>query len=198
MPDIPMSPLPSAANPPPYGQSPSTTYASGQPGSARFPSPPNVGGGGAPSLSAGGDTPTGGQLPAFPLYGHESPEAKSQLHLPQASSRVEQRRHPDGSMTISIGGGSSGGGFGGTSAPPSSTGAGGNHEHDTPGGGNSAGGGGGPPQDDINEANLTDVSHLLLYPDNDGNGGGTSAVDGGTQSSAPEDSGGDITEKTEV
>jgi len=39
-------------------------------------------------------------LPFVPASQH----GRSQLHLPQNSSQVEQRRHPDGSMTISIGG----------------------------------------------------------------------------------------------
>jgi hypothetical protein len=45
--------------------------------------------------------------PPSQSYGEHQPLAgRGQLHLPQNSSQgVEQRRHPDGSMTISIGGG---------------------------------------------------------------------------------------------
>jgi len=43
------------------------------------------------------------QIPMIP--GDASLESSSwsqQLHLPQRSSQVQQRRHPDGSMTVSI------------------------------------------------------------------------------------------------
>jgi hypothetical protein len=78
-PEIPMSPLPSHQYPPPGSRYP---YAS-------------------PRLPPGPMEPPGGvPLPFIP----PSHEQRSQLHLPQHSSQVERRRHPDGSMTISIGG----------------------------------------------------------------------------------------------
>jgi hypothetical protein len=110
MPDIPMSPLPSHAGHAVY-QSPV------MPGIG-FPSPPNTGiRGRQVQVPAGSlDTPGGpshevsSRLPFMPpsqqyddASGDEPP--RSQLHLPQRSSDVEQRRNPDGSLSISIGGG---------------------------------------------------------------------------------------------
>lgn len=76
-PEIPMSPLPSHQYPPPGSHYP---YASPR----------------GASEASGGGVP----LPFVP----PAREQRSQLHLPQHSAQVEQRRHPDGSMTISIGG----------------------------------------------------------------------------------------------
>jgi len=170
MPDIPMSPLPTVTGLHAM-QSPGTSF--GESGhmmpNIRFPSPTNVRSSvaGTPTaLETSSETHesqgvTGGTEPrhqgsgnaGFPSQGssaggygddsHISPEAKSQLHLPQNSSRVEQRRHADGSMTISIGGG-------GASFP----------------GGDVHALGGDNGTSDIGEANLTDVSHLLLYSEN--------------------------------
>lgn len=88
-PEIPMSPLPTHqyAAPPSYGA----------PGSYPSPRHPSAGTMEAP---AGGQVP----LPFIPPPGQPYSDSRSQLHLPQNSSQVEQRRHPDGSVTISIGG----------------------------------------------------------------------------------------------
>lgn len=96
--DIPMSPLPSQ-------------FGSGYPGAAAaYPSPRHAAATGALEASGGGSAAGPGvPLPFIPppqQYNdpQSSPQARSQLHLPQNSSQVEQRRHPDGSMSISIGG----------------------------------------------------------------------------------------------
>ena len=80
-PEIPLSPLASHQYPQPGSHYP---YASSR-------GPP-----GASEPSGGGGVP----LPFVP----PTREQRSQLHLPQHSAQVEQRRHPDGSMSISIGG----------------------------------------------------------------------------------------------
>jgi hypothetical protein len=103
--EIPMSPLPTAG-----GQHHPSMASPGMasPGMGiTFPSPPNARQppqGGRPGSSSG----TGVPLPFVPpnqSYGSgDSPAARSQLHMPQHSSNVEQRRHADGSLSISIGG----------------------------------------------------------------------------------------------
>ena len=108
----------------------------------------------------------GAQLPFIPpaqsYDGQASPAAvgrnqmSSQHH--SASSRVEHRRNPDGSMSISIGsrgGGSAGGSsFGGETRLPSN--------------------------EEQSSMNISDVSHLLLNSDN---GEGDVDVDGESQGS---------------
>jgi len=149
MSEIPMSPLPT-----PGGQHhPSMASPSmASPGMGiTFPSPPNTrqaqGSSGArPGSSSGSGLP----LPFVPpnqAYGTgDSPAARSQLHLPQQSSNVEQRRHADGSMTISIGGqGGGGDGEGAADVEGAESGTG------TNAGGN---------------VNLSDVSQLLMYGEN--------------------------------
>uniref|UniRef100_A0A7S1E1C8 Uncharacterized protein n=1 Tax=Thalassionema nitzschioides TaxID=33649 RepID=A0A7S1E1C8_9STRA len=96
--DIPMSPLPSQ-----FG-------SGGYSGAATYPSPRHASATGALEASGGSaaTTPGGVPLPFIPPQQQyndpsQSPHARSQLHLPQNSSQVEQRRHPDGSMSISIG-----------------------------------------------------------------------------------------------
>lgn len=95
--DIPMSPLPSQ-------------FGSGYPGATAYPSPRHASATGALEAPGGGSAAGGGvPLPFIPPQqqysdSQSSPHARSQLHLPQNSSQVEQRRHPDGSMSISIGG----------------------------------------------------------------------------------------------
>lgn len=137
MPEIPVSPLP------PHQPMPSPGFPN-----INFPSPPNPRRSGAAPAPGVSETPgrTGGaaQLPLSfippnqQFVGTNSP-ARSQLHLPQHSSQVEQRRHPDGSMTISIGG-RGGPPFGGE-VPPS-------------------------PDESNGAVNMSDMSHLLLYGDN--------------------------------
>jgi hypothetical protein len=99
MSEIPMSPLPT-----PGGAHHPSMASPGMasPGMGiSFPSPTKQGAGRA-----------GVPLPFVPpnqAYGTgDSPAARSQLHMPQASANVEQRRNPDGSMSISIGGRSAG------------------------------------------------------------------------------------------
>ena len=60
-----------------------------------FPSPARGRGGGTPGRE--------GAMPYFPGHGYEhgSPAQRGQ---PPMNSRVEQRRNPDGSMSIQIGG----------------------------------------------------------------------------------------------
>jgi hypothetical protein len=90
-PSLPMSPLPGHQYPgssaPPYGYS-----------SPRRGAPPGV----MEAPAGGGGVP----LPFVPppQQGQYGADARSQLHLPQSSSQVEQRRNPDGSLSISIGG----------------------------------------------------------------------------------------------
>lgn len=89
-PSIPMSPLPTHQ----YAPVPGNAYGYSSP---RRAAPPGVmeapvGGGGVP-------------LPFVPPPQQQSQyDARSQLHMPQNSSQVEQRRNPDGSLSISIGG----------------------------------------------------------------------------------------------
>jgi len=108
MPDIPMSPLPTHTGHAVY-QSP------GMPGIG-FPSPPTIGARGRAVPPGGLETPGNVSsssrlpLPFMPpsqQYDDASAEELpgSQLHLPQRSTDVEQRRNPDGSLSISIGGG---------------------------------------------------------------------------------------------
>ena len=83
-------------------------------------------------------------MPPREAYG--DPNSPSQYPNPHGppGGRVEQRRHADGSMSISIGGGAGGeGGPGDAGGPP--------------------GGNGGDP-------NISDVSHLLMYENEGGEG----------------------------
>merc|ERR1712232_850987 len=88
---------------------PSHQFGSGYQGAASYPSPRHASAG-VLETSSSGAAPVGGvALPFIPppqQYNdpQTSPQGRSQLHLPQNSSQVEQRRHPDGSMSISIGG----------------------------------------------------------------------------------------------
>ena len=78
------------------------------------------------------------------------PTSGGQLHL---SQQVEHCRHPDGSLSISIGAGGSGGGGGGPSTR-----------------GGPSFGGEAPPSPDLQATqtgvNMNDMSHLLLYDNN--------------------------------
>jgi hypothetical protein len=102
MPEIPMSPLPTHAGHAAY-QSP------GMPGIG-FPSPPTTGARGRSVPSEEEEAPVPARLPFMPPSSQYD-DARiddlpgSQLHLPQHSTDVEQRRNPDGSLSISIGGG---------------------------------------------------------------------------------------------
>lgn len=93
---IPMSPLPSHQFGPAF------------PGAPAYPSPRHASASGILETPVGGAPATGVPLPFIPPSQFSdpqpSPQGRSQLHLPQHSSQVEQRRHPDGSMSISIGG----------------------------------------------------------------------------------------------
>jgi len=158
--DIPMSPLPTVPPHHPMVQSPGGGFASpGMMTNITFPSPSQTRRSGGTS-HGGLETPRGRDeggsgaqsqmLPFIPpsqtYDGHTSPPPRGQMHLAQHSSRVEQRRNPDGSMSISIGGRGSGGtSFGGEARLQ-----------------------GGEEQSSVN---ISDVSHLLLYSDNgDGEG----------------------------
>ena len=136
----PMSPMPMGYAQHPHMQSPG---GFGSPPPGMYPSPQHGHRGG----SAGGPpgTPQGGMpyMPPREAYGDHSGSPSQYQHGPPPGGRVEQRRHADGSMSISIGGGA--GGDGG------------------PDGGPPPGGGGDP--------NLGDVSHLLMYDNGDGGDG---------------------------
>jgi len=136
----PMSPMPMGYAQHPHMQSPG---GFGSPPPGMYPSPQHHGGrpGGPPG------TPQGGMpyMPPREAYGDPS-NSPSQYPGPHGpgGGRVEQRRHADGSMSISIGGGAGGeGGPGDAGGPP---------------------GGGGDP-------NISDVSHLLLHDNGEGGEG---------------------------
>jgi hypothetical protein len=148
--EIPMSPLPTM----PHHQHhhmPMQSPGFGSPGMMPhlgYPSP------GRRPMGTPGRGPEG--MPYFPgphAYDHASPAQRGQLPMPM-NSRVEQRRNPDGSMSIQIGGrggGGVGGGGGGGGPPPQFGG-------DARG---MAGGGGGEEQ-----VHMSDVNNLLLENDN--------------------------------
>lgn len=124
--EMPMSPMPPMGGghhpppPPPHlgVQSPGG-YVTGSPGGMMpgmgFASPPHPRRSEQGVLETPGRPPQGaGQLPYIPpSQAYDGSQAASQ------NSRVEQRRHPDGSMSISIGGGEGGG----TYAPEGQEGA---------------------------------------------------------------------------
>jgi hypothetical protein len=130
--EIPMSPMPGMGGHHAVMQSPGAFGAASPGGMPHmgFPSPQHA------RRPEAGDTPgrsgPGQQLPYIPptqAYDSRvagSPNAGQQGGDQQyaqhgASSRVEQRRHPDGSMSISIGGGEAGGSsFGGETGMPDS------------------------------------------------------------------------------
>ena len=89
-------------------------------------------------------------MPPRDAYGDPSGSPSPYAHGP-GGGRVEQRRHADGSMSISIGGGS-----GGDGGP---------------------GDGGGPPGNG-GEPNISDVSHLLLYDNGEGGDGQPNGSEG--------------------
>lgn len=134
--DIPMSPLPNMPHhhhSPGYGSPgmmPNMSFPS--PGQRRPPPPP-------PGEGTPGRHPEEGQhpLPYIPPEGANDPPAPA----PGGDSRVEQRRNPDGSMSISIGGNVRGEG-----EPPYQ-------------------------QGNEGEAGISDVSHLLLNENDYGGDG---------------------------
>ena len=91
-------------------------------------------------------------MPPREAYGDpsNSPSQYPNPHGP-GGGRVEQRRHADGSMSISIGGGAEGG----------------------------PGDGGGPSGGNGGEPNISDVSHLLLYDNGEGGDGQPNGADEG-------------------
>jgi len=103
----PMSPMPMGYAQHPHMQSPG---GFGSPPPGMYPSPQH---GQRPGGPPG--TPQGGMpyMPPRDAYGDNSP---SQYPHGPGGGRVEQRRHADGSMSISIGGGA--GGEGGEGGPP--------------------------------------------------------------------------------
>lgn len=133
----PMSPMPMGYAPQHHHMQSPGGFGSPPPG--MYPSPQH---GSRPSGPPG--TPQGGMpyMPHRDAYG-DSANSPSQYPPHGPPGRVEQRRHADGSMSISIGGGAGGeGGPEGGGPPP---------------------GGGGP--------NLGDVSHLLMYDNAEGGEG---------------------------
>ena len=105
MQDIPMSPLPSM--PPHHHPAMPSPSGFGSPGMMPFPSPSHRGGHPPGTPSRPGAVP---YMPPAPTYDPQSPAHQRG----QDASRVEQRRNPDGSMSISIGGpGGAGSSFGG-------------------------------------------------------------------------------------
>ena len=161
MSDIPMSPLPTSTPHHPSMTSPAAFASPGMMPNIAFPSPSasrRPGGQGTLEMTQGSQSRTDSSLPfAPPNQSHgkgDSPAARSQLHMPQQSSRVAQRRHPDGSMSISIG----------RNAEEAAEGSSFSEEARIPLAGE------GPPSPDAStnaaNVNLSDVSHLLLYGDN--------------------------------
>lgn len=157
--DIPMSPLPTVPTHQSM-QSPGAFATSNMIPNITFPSPSHP----RRSADTAGHRDTenprvrtnhsiggGGQAQLLPFippsqeYDGQTPSpSMDQIHLSQHSSRVEQRRNPDGSMSISIGGRSTGGSsFGGETRL---------HQ----------------PSEEQSSVNISDVSHLLLYNDNEG------------------------------
>jgi hypothetical protein len=110
--EIPMSPMPAMGHPHHHMQSPGTFGSPGMMHTMGYPSPQHAR---RPAAAPGVmDTPgrtraeqVGGTLPYIPppqaYDAQTSPAARSQ---PNHQHRVEQRRNPDGSMSISIGAGS--------------------------------------------------------------------------------------------
>lgn len=103
--DIPMSPLPSM--PPHYAAYPHSPGTFASPGMMGYSSPQRrgaSGGGPAPPPPQHGSPPRGGHdmpyMPPPPAAGYEAHSPPRQI----PPSRVEQRRNPDGSMSIQIGG----------------------------------------------------------------------------------------------
>jgi len=149
----PMSPMPMGYAQHPHMQSPG---GFGSPPPGMYPSPQHGGGGGRPGVGPP-QTPQGGgvgmpYMPPRDAYGDPSNSPPSQYPNPHGQGmgpgvggpgRVVQRSHADGSMSISIGGGAGGGGVEG---------------------GPQEGGGGGDP-------NMADVSHLLMYSNEEGGEG---------------------------
>lgn len=138
--DIPMSPIPGQYHP--HMQSPGGFGSPGMVPGMGYPSPQNRRGpGGLPGVmeTSGRPSTSGGAMSYIPpAQGYDNHGSSPTMYQEQggANSRVEQRRHPDGSMSISIGGGN--GGAGGAE-------------------GNGAG------EDPSSAMNISDVSHLLLY-----------------------------------
>jgi hypothetical protein len=157
----PMSPMPMGYAQHPHMQSPG---GFGSP-PGMYPSPgvpqhqqQHGGGRGPPGGPPG--TPQGGGMPYMPpreSYGDipsNSPSPyQTNPHGVPGGGRVEQRRHADGSMSISIGGGAGGEGGPGDGGPPG------------------VGNGGDP--------NISDVSHLLLYDNGEGGDGQRNGNDEG-------------------
>lgn len=160
MSEIPMSPLPGGAHP-----SSMASPSMASPGMGiTFPSPTSTrqAAQGSAGARTGSGSGSGVPLPFVPpnqAYGTgDSPAARSQLHMPQASTNVEQRRHADGSMSISIGGRTAAEGGAAYAEGAESGGTGSN----------------------TGNVNLSDVSQLLMYGENNeaqegGNGEGRSA-----------------------
>lgn len=151
MSEIPMSPLPTSGPLHPSMASPATFTSPSIMPNIAFPSPPTArrppGGPGSLEVPRGARSQPQAFVPTSQQFGTgDSPTTGSQLHMPQSSPSVEQRRHPDGSMTISIGRKAAGGPTYGEA-------------------------GEGPPSPDTSASNagnvnLSDVSQMLLYGEN--------------------------------
>jgi hypothetical protein len=171
----PMSPMPMGYAQHPHMQSPG---GFGSP-PGMYPSPQH-GGGGRPGGPPG--TPQGGMPYMPPRDAYDPSQSPSNPYGPQGGhpghpghpgghpggpGRVEQRRHADGSMSISIGGGGGPGGPGGPEGGPGDGGPPPQGPGDGDGGGEQAG------------VNISDVSHLLLYDNGEGGEGQNNANDEG-------------------
>jgi hypothetical protein len=140
--EIPMSPMP------PMGQhhhmqSPGGFGSPGMMPSMGFTSPQHPRRPGGPGVmeTPGRTGPGGAPMPYMPpsqAYEGQAPSPSNYQQQPHPSSRVEQRRHPDGSMSISIGGGAAGSSFGGETRMQQGS-------------------------EEPSSMNISDVSHLLLY-----------------------------------
>ena len=151
--DIPMSPMPPMAGHHHGMQSPGGFGSPGMmPPNMGYPSPqhavrPGAAGPGVMETPGRqGNAPGGAPMSYMPHHQNydAQPPASNQHHYQQqqqqqhSNSRVEQRRHADGSMSIQIGGGAAGGSsFGGETRAPGS--------------------------EEQASMNISDVSHLLLY-----------------------------------
>jgi hypothetical protein len=155
--EIPMSPMPSMAMAHPHPYATQSPGAYGSPGmmAGMFPSPQQYARRPAAAAPGAVETPGrqraeqgGAPLPFIPpAQAYDAHAASPAEHMHHHhSNRVAQRSNPDGSMSISIGAnGAEGSSFDGESRLPGA--------------------------EEPSSMNISDVSHLLLYNDGEGEGG---------------------------
>jgi hypothetical protein len=155
--EIPMSPMPSMVHPHPHAMQSPGAYGSPGMMAGMFPSPQQYTSRRSVAAAPGAMETPGRQraeqgappLPFIPpaqAYDARATSPTDHMQHQHHSSRVAQRSNPDGSMSISIGAnGAEGSSFDGESRLP------------------------GP--EEPSSMNISDVSHLLLYNDGEGEGG---------------------------